>query len=131
MSRRDRCIFRPSDIICSDTSTISPGFIFAGESTAFSITAGQPGSTNEIRNALGREPENYVAGMFNAQHLNGLAFQEYRVTEFTQAADVEVLSFSRSSEGRELFSEQIAAEVRDVPYEDLVGHGFELVFRRK
>ena len=69
--------------------------------------------------------------MLNTAHLNGLAFQEYRITAFIEAADVSLVSLVRTSEGRNLLTPEVLADVPGIPPEDLVSHGFELVFRRK
>ncbi|MGO8750261.1 MAG: methyltransferase domain-containing protein [Thermoguttaceae bacterium] len=54
----------------------------------------------KIRQALGRSADDYVRGMMSADHVNGLTYQEYRLTEFLESPDIEVLGFSRSREGR-------------------------------
>lgn len=85
----------------------------------------------KIQQALGRSAEDYVCSMMSADHVNGLTFQEYRLTEFMEAPDIEVLGFSRSREGENLLAQPIRRELTDIPYEDLTAHGFELVFRRR
>jgi SAM-dependent methyltransferase len=85
----------------------------------------------KIQRALGRSAEDYVRSMMNADHVNGLTYQEYRLTEFLELPDIEVLGFSRSREGENLISQQVIGELPDIPCEDLTAHGFELVFRRR
>ena len=85
----------------------------------------------KIQQVEGRSAEDYVCSMMSADHVNGLTYQEYRLTEFLESPDVEVLSLSRSREGENLLSPAIHRELSDIPYEDLTGHGFELVFRRR
>jgi SAM-dependent methyltransferase len=91
----------------------------------------EKGIADRIRQTLHRAPEEYVADMLNVRHINGLAFHEYRVTEFLESNDIEVLSFSRSTEGEKLITRELAEEMDTVPVEDLLSHGFELAFRRK
>ena len=45
------------------------------------------------------------------------------------APDIEVLHFSRSYEGKELLSPEIRRELPQFSDEDLVSHGFELLYR--
>ncbi len=89
------------------------------------------GIDEQIRRTLGRDPAEYVAGMLNTQHLNALAFQEYRIAEFIEAPDMSLVSLTRTSEGQDLLTAEVLAEAPGIVQEDLVGHGFELVFRRK
>jgi len=85
----------------------------------------------QIRQRLGRNPEHYVREMMSTDHLNGLSYQEYCVTEFIASPDLEIFGFSRAREGENLLTESILRELPDIPREDLVSHGFELALRRR
>jgi len=84
-----------------------------------------------IQRSLGRSAEDYVRDMMNTGHVNGLAYQEYGITEFLDSPDLEVLGFSRTREGESLLTNEILFQLPDIPREDLISHGFELVVRRR
>jgi SAM-dependent methyltransferase len=84
-----------------------------------------------IQRSLGRSAEDYVRDMMNTGHVNGLAYQEYGITEFLDSPDLEVLGFSRTREGESLLTNEILLQLPDIPREDLISHGFELVVRRR
>lgn len=88
------------------------------------------GLDSAIMHDTGKSVEEYVAGMLNPVHVNGKTLAEYRIDGFMTADDVKVLSFNRSYEGRNLLNDSILREIRDVTQEDLVTHGFELVFQK-
>lgn len=73
--------------------------------------------------------EDYINGMININHINGLTFKEYRLDEFVSLNDIKVLNFSRSYEGENLLTENILRELQHIPKENLIAHGFELVFQ--
>lgn len=79
----------------------------------------------------GQTAAQYVEGMINPQHVNGKTYSEYRLEEFMAADDIEVVFFNRSYEGKELLTPEILAELSAYAEEDLVSHGYELVFRKK
>jgi len=89
------------------------------------------GIDRRIRQALGRSAEDYLRAMMSGDSINGLAYQEYRVTEFLESPDLEVLGFLRVREGEDLLSEQVLRELPDIPREDLVFGRFELAVRRR
>lgn len=79
----------------------------------------------------GQTVEQYIEGMINPLHVNGKTYAEYRLEEFMSASDIDVVFFNRSYEGKELLTPEILAELPGYSAEDLVSHGFELVFRKK
>jgi hypothetical protein len=89
------------------------------------------GIDRQIEANLGRNIHDYVEGMLNPHHINGLKFEAYRLEEFMNLPDVEVLNFSRSYEGNNLLTANILKELTYLSPEDLVAHGFELIFRVK
>jgi len=92
--------------------------------------AKQRGIDKKIAQEMSLSCEQYVGGMLNTDHLNGLMIDDYRLGEFTARRDVEVVKFSISYEGRDLLSPVLAHELSSIDPERLVEHGFELAFRR-
>lgn len=85
---------------------------------------------SKIKQKLGRDVGEYIDGMINVDHINGKSLQEYRLDEFMKSPEIEVLNFSRSYEGKNLLNKHIIVqELKHIPQEDLVVHGFELVFK--
>ena len=74
--------------------------------------------------------DRYIDGMLNRDHVNGLLLEEYRLEEFRERDDIEVLKFNISYEGKDLLTPALAAEIRGVDTGSLVEHGFEMAFRR-
>jgi len=74
--------------------------------------------------------DRYIDGMLNRDHVNGLLLKEYRLEEFRERDDIEVLKFNISYEGKDLLTPALAAEIRGVDTGSLVEHGFEMAFRR-
>jgi hypothetical protein len=74
--------------------------------------------------------EQYVAGMLNIDHVNDLLLDEYRLKEFTERHDIEILKFNISYEGQELLTPEIKSEIHGLDAARLVEHGFEIAFRR-
>ena len=54
--------------------------------------------------------EQYVAGMFNIDHVNGLLLDNYKLNELRKRNDVEILKFNISYEGHELRTPEIKRE---------------------
>jgi GT2 family glycosyltransferase/SAM-dependent methyltransferase len=92
--------------------------------------AREQGIDRSIQNDLSTNCEQYVAGMLNVDHVNGLLLNEYRLEEFRTRNDIEVLKFNISYEGRDLLTPDIVAEIPGLDVERLVEHGFEIAFRR-
>lgn len=74
---------------------------------------------------------NFIEGNINQKHINGKRLVEYRLDEFMGSPDIEVLNFERTYEGINLLTPEISKELSHLSAEDLVSHGFELVFRNK
>jgi SAM-dependent methyltransferase len=91
----------------------------------------QRGIAAEIERNLGMKCEDYIYGMLNRAHVNGLFLDEYRLDQFKARDDIEVLKSSISYEGRELLTESVLTELRPIPVDVLVEHGFEIAFRRR
>ena len=93
--------------------------------------AHQSGLAAKIESARGGTAENYIEAMINLHHVNGKLLHEYGVEAFGAQAGVEIVRFQPSYEGEHLLTPEILAECRPVRREDLITHGFELVFRVK
>lgn len=91
----------------------------------------QHGIDIKVKETYGRDIQNYINRMINTDHINGRSFEEYKLDEFMASPDIEILNFSRSYEGESLLTENIKDELRHIPREVLLSHGFELVFRIK
>src|SRR5262249_40269838 len=83
-----------------------------------------------IEKDLATSAEQYISGMLNREHINGLFLEQYRLDEFRRQKEIEVLKFNISYEGRELLTPQILSETRHLNPKALVEHGFEIMFRR-
>jgi len=73
--------------------------------------------------------ERYVDSMLSTNHVNGLFLREYRLNDFIQSSDVDVLHYSESKEGKDLLDAQTIQELEGIDPADLTLHGFELVFK--
>jgi ubiquinone/menaquinone biosynthesis C-methylase UbiE len=93
--------------------------------------AQKTGAAAKIEAARGGRAQDYIEAMINLHHVNGKLPQEYGVEEFGAEPDVELVRFNRSTEGQNLLTPPILAECKPVSAEDLITHGFELVFRIK
>ena len=87
------------------------------------------GIDRKLRNDRGMELRQYVEAMLNREHINEKSLREYGLEEFMEQPELEVLNFSRSYEGKGLLDAKILKELSHIPGEDLISHGFELVFR--
>jgi GT2 family glycosyltransferase/SAM-dependent methyltransferase len=85
---------------------------------------------HSIERDLAMTCEEYVKGMLNADHVNGLLLEDYRLSEFRKREDVEFLKFNVSYEGAELLTPEIRTEIGKVNTDRLIEHGFEIAFRR-
>ena len=47
-----------------------------------------------------RSAEDYLRERLGVEHLNGLAYQEYRLTEFVECPDVEVVGLRATAKGK-------------------------------
>lgn len=89
------------------------------------------GVAERIEADRGCTTEQYIEAMINLRHVNGKLPNEYGIQVFAKDPEVEILNYAPSYEGKHLLNEQILAETKPVRPEDLVAHGFELVFRVK
>jgi GT2 family glycosyltransferase/SAM-dependent methyltransferase len=92
--------------------------------------AKERGVDKVIERDLGIPCEQYVFGMITVDHVNGLLLEDYRLNEFGERDDIEVLKLNISHEGEDLLTSEIAAEIPGVDRENLTEHGFEIAFRR-
>jgi SAM-dependent methyltransferase len=88
------------------------------------------GIDRAIERDLASSPEEYLSGMLNHDHINGLLLEQYGLEGFRRRRDVDVLKFNISYEGRDLLTPQVLSETRHLKPESLVEHGFEILFRR-
>lgn len=87
------------------------------------------GRDRDIRERTSRAAAEYISAMLSTAHVNMRRLAEYRIDEFLDRPDVEQIRFGRTTEGETLLTPEILAEIRGVSPDDLVAHGFELVFR--
>jgi ubiquinone/menaquinone biosynthesis C-methylase UbiE/glycosyltransferase involved in cell wall biosynthesis len=92
--------------------------------------AKERGIDKAIERDLSMTCERYVEGMLNVDHVNGLFLEDYRLREFVQRNDVEIVKFNISYEGRDLLTPDITREIPSIEAERLAEHGFEIAFRR-
>ena len=83
-----------------------------------------------IQRDLAMTCEQYVKGMLNPDHVNGLFLEDYGLQEFRERDDVDILKFNISYEGAELLRPEIAYEIPEINTDRLIEHGFEIAFRR-
>jgi SAM-dependent methyltransferase len=88
------------------------------------------GIAQAIEKDLATSAEQYISGMLNHDHINGLFLEQYGLDEFRRRKDVEILKFNISYEGKDLLTPEILAETPHLKPETLVEHGFEIMFRR-
>jgi SAM-dependent methyltransferase len=88
------------------------------------------GIDKRIQRDLAITCEQYIEGMLTFDHVNGLLLEDYRLDEFRDRDDIEILKFNISYEGRDLLTAEIAAGIPGVNTDRLVEHGFEIAFRR-
>ena len=74
--------------------------------------------------------EDYIHGMLNSDHINGLFLNDYRLDEFMATGDIKIEKFKIHCEGREYLSKEILSELSSIEPNRLIEHGFELAFRR-
>lgn len=87
------------------------------------------GIADRLKAETGRDIEEYIGAMLNPRHINGKSLPEYGLTSFVQTDEIEVLHFAISREGENLLTEDIVQQLASIGRENLVTHGFELVFR--
>jgi len=99
--------------------------------TEISEYARANGIAAKIEAARGGRAEDYIESMINLHHINGKLLHEYKLEEFASLPGVEIIKYTPSFEGENLITPEILAQTQPVQREDLVTHGFELVFRVK
>lgn len=83
-----------------------------------------------VKRDLGITSDEYINGMLNGDHVNGLFLDDYRLNEFQSRSDVKIVMFHTSYEGRELLTADLLSEMHRYKPEHLVEHGFEIAFQR-
>ena len=83
----------------------------------------------KIKSSYGKSARDYVNSMLNIGHVNGKRLSEYGIFEFMKLPDIEVINFTRSYEGEKLITKDIQRKLKGIAKDDLVSHGFELVFK--
>lgn len=82
-----------------------------------------------IRKATGTSVEEYLDGMLSTDHINGRLIRDYHLDQFMAEAQIDVLNFSITYEGENLLTPAVQQELPHYSKEDLITHGFEMVFR--
>lgn len=83
-----------------------------------------------VKRDLGITSDEYIDGMLNSAHVNGLFLEDYRLNEFQSRNDIKVILSHTSYEGRELLTADLLSEMHGYKPEHLVEHGFEIAFQR-
>lgn len=83
-----------------------------------------------IERDLAMTSEQYITGMLNPDHVNGLLLEDYRLEEFKERDDIDILKFNVSYEGAELLTPEIVAEIPGIKTDRVIEHGFEIAFKR-
>jgi SAM-dependent methyltransferase len=86
------------------------------------------GRDQAILAKTGRTATCYLDFMLSRKHVNQRRLAEYGIEEFARRSGVEIVRFSRSVEGEGWLTPAVQAELREYTREDLLTHGFELVF---
>jgi hypothetical protein len=84
-----------------------------------------------IQTEKGQWVRRYVFGMINNAHVNGRLLDEYRIREFGESGEVEMLHYTVSREGQELLTDTILRDLTPLTADELTAHGFELLFRKR
>lgn len=93
--------------------------------------AHQHGIAPRIHQAANMTVEAYLDGIFTADHLNGRRLADYHLDQFMSDPEIEVLSFTKSFEGETLLTPTVLQTLTGCSTDDLITHGFELIFRVK
>jgi putative sugar O-methyltransferase len=74
----------------------------------------------------------YIKGMMSYDHVNHLRLPEYELAEFVRDHDLDVLYFNKSTEGNNLLTPELEAELAAKGYDKdtILTHGFEMVLRK-
>jgi ubiquinone/menaquinone biosynthesis C-methylase UbiE len=91
--------------------------------------ARQTGADQRIKQSFGKDVVRYVDEMINRDHVNQKFFGEYGIHEFVKSEKCELVFFNQSYEGKSLLTPQILSELATYDRQDLIAHGFEVLFR--
>jgi hypothetical protein len=91
--------------------------------------ARQTGADRKIQATFGKDVVRYVDEMINREHVNQKFLREYGIDEFLKAERCEQVFFNQSYEGESLLGAQVRKELGPYARQDLIAHGFELLFR--
>ena len=83
-----------------------------------------------VKRDLGITSDEYIDGMLNRDHLNGLFLDAYQLNDFQRRSDVKIIKFHTSYEGQELLTADVLSELHDFKPDCLIEHGFEIAFQR-
>lgn len=86
---------------------------------------------SRIEADTGQPAEDYIFGMLTPEHINGLLVSTYGLEALRDRSDVEVLKLSYSTEGSDLMTSALRAELSRYSESDLYAHGFEVALRKK
>lgn len=84
-----------------------------------------------IERDMGIPAEEYISNMLSRDHVNGLRLEGYRLQDFRQDLDIEVLRYSENSESQELLTDSITKELAEFDERTLITRDFEIIFRVK
>jgi len=87
------------------------------------------GVNQRIRQTFGKDVVRYVDEMINREHVNQKFMREYGINEFLKEEGCQRIFFNPSYEGEHLLTPEIQKELSAYKREDLIAHGFELLFR--
>lgn len=91
--------------------------------------ARQTGADRKIQETFGKDVVRYVDEMINREHVNQKFLREYGIDEFLKEERCELVFFNQSYEGEPLLDTQVLKELGPYARQDLIAHGFELLFR--
>lgn len=87
------------------------------------------GVDRKIQETFGKDITRYVDEMINREHVNQKFLREYGIDEFLKAEKCERVFFNQSREGESLINAEVLSELGAYSRDDLIAHGFELLFR--
>jgi len=87
------------------------------------------GADKRIRDTFAKDVGRYVDEMINREHVNQRFLKEYGIKEFLKSEKCELVFFNPSYEGESLLTPEILSELSAYDRDDLIAHGFELLFR--
>jgi len=84
-----------------------------------------------IQEQKGINAADYIGFMLSTAHVNMRRLADYGLEPFLRRPDIKPVYFARTTQGENLLTPEILVEISGVGPEDLVTHGFELVFRQR